>query len=152
MKVYMIRNTEPGDDWLYWDNDNGWQPSTSASLFDVRDYHTLDLPIGGEWVVVEIDDAAFKPASSKLDPASKPTLVIVLEGGIVQSVCTDDTSLELERIAVIDYDDDLDEADLSDVIQSDGSISKAWVYDMGLEKLQVEIVDAEDEPEEEPQP
>lgn len=60
-------------------------------------------------------------------------LGIVLSGGLVQAVVTDDPKLQAEDVLVIDYDTDgVDEADLVGVRQLAGSVAgklvPAYVY------------------------
>ncbi len=60
---------------------------------------------------------------------NKPTLAIVLEGGLVQSVISDDPD-SFDRVIVIDYDTDgCDYADLTNVPQSDRTETDAYVSD-----------------------
>lgn len=35
---------------LYWSNTDGWVPSPVADIFEVSDYFTMNLPMGGHWV------------------------------------------------------------------------------------------------------
>lgn len=47
MLPYLVRN----DDGDYWSNENGWVDLESADLFTFTERRTLDLPIGGTWVM-----------------------------------------------------------------------------------------------------
>ena len=60
-------------------------------------------------------------------PLTKPRLAVVLEGGVVQAVASDNPACC--DAVVIDYDDSCDEDKVTPVVQSDGSTSLAWVYD-----------------------
>lgn len=59
-----------------------------------------------------------------------PHLGIILQGGIVQAIVSDQSErLEDWKVMVIDYDtESTPEEDLINVPQGDGSDSKAWVY------------------------
>ena len=59
-----------------------------------------------------------------------PYLGIVLQGGIVQAIVSDQPELMTDwKVMVIDYDtESTPEEDLISVPQSDGSDSKAWAY------------------------
>ncbi len=46
---YVIRNQE--DDQLFWSNEIGWVESPDETRFTEEERHTLNLPIGGIWVV-----------------------------------------------------------------------------------------------------
>jgi hypothetical protein len=65
-------------------------------------------------------------------------LAIVLEGGLIQSIITDDAALaarlNAERILCIDYDTEgSDPADLTPVHQDDGGIASAYVVEREVE-------------------
>ena len=62
--------------------------------------------------------------------SKKPTLLIVVEGGVVQDVVCDQRDV-FERILLVDYDTDGAESkDLFEVEQADGSTVEALVRDI----------------------
>lgn len=81
--------------------------------------------------------------------AKAPTLAVVLEGGIVQSVVSDRPSeIDLFDLLVIDYDTDgADEQDLVGVTQRNGSVVEARVYSPDIER---DTIDLENIHQEEP--
>jgi len=82
-------------------------------------------------------------------PRRSSSLTIVLEGGMVQSVISDDPARIGHGYDVIDYDTDgSDAADLGRVRQDDGSLSEAIICGGYIEKADVEIVDADSDEEE----
>ena len=50
--LYYITN-ESGE---YWSNDDGWTDQEHADKFTEEEQKTLDLPIGGDWEELELDD------------------------------------------------------------------------------------------------
>lgn len=48
---YVIRHKhdEPGDEPLYWNNDDGFVSADCATVFSQEERDSGDLPIGGEW-------------------------------------------------------------------------------------------------------
>lgn len=65
--------------------------------------------------------------------SKRPKVAIVLEGGIVQAIVSDQPEQVDVDFTVIDYDTDgVDEAELVAVPQSDGYLSQALAYDPGF--------------------
>ncbi|PZR92292.1 MAG: hypothetical protein DI537_13990 [Stutzerimonas stutzeri] len=64
-------------------------------------------------------------------------LIIVLEGGAIQSVVSTDQRLVGCLIRVVDYDED--EGDTSVVVQSDGKEIETSVWDLEIEKAEIEV-------------
>lgn len=65
-------------------------------------------------------------------------LAIVLEGGLVQTIVTEDESLIGMAIDVIDYDTDgADDDEISPVQQSDGSYANAILNTFTVEKATI---------------
>ena len=72
------------------------------------------------------------------------SLVVVIQGGMVGAVCSNDGSRIGQGYDVIDYDTDgADPADLGRVRQSDGRIARGYISGGYIEELQVEILDEE---------
>lgn len=73
----------------------------------------------------------------------KPPLIIVtMEGGICQSVSSEDPLLIGCDYVVIDYDTEgADAADMSDVHQADGEITEACIGGGQIDKLTVTIME-----------
>jgi hypothetical protein len=85
------------------------------------------VPVGNTYVhLVRL----LTPDSSGRRSSGKSRLVVVLEGGLVQSVISDDPTLAAScEIAVIDYDaENLDPEDITEIRQGDGSVSQAFVH------------------------
>lgn len=74
-----------------------------------------------------------------------PAVAIVLEGGMVASIVSDDPaalSNAVHSIVVIDYDTDGTEpAELTPIPQSDGSYANAIVHEPGIEQAKIELAD-----------
>ena len=68
---------------------------------------------------------------------TRPTLFIVLEGGMITSICSDQPGqVDLHDIVTIDYDTDgADPEELGRVEQSDGEFEPAHVHHWGIEKV-----------------
>jgi hypothetical protein len=79
----------------------------------------------------ETDTVPLGPAEPN-EPANQPApyLGIVLQGGIIQSIVSDQPEVMADwKVMVIDYDtESTPDEDLVSVPQSDGSESKAWSY------------------------
>lgn len=75
-------------------------------------------------------------------PIPLPTLAIILEGGIVQSVVSDqpDIASRIERVVVIDYDTEgASEEDVSYVKQHDDDYSDACIFEHGIQKAKIDL-------------
>lgn len=117
---------------------------------------------GGSSVFITADDIQYFGTSSWLEqriseaetgdigphtddmPPVKPILSVVIDGGLVQAVISNDPSqLPIDTAVIIDYDvDGADSAtDLYDVRQSDGSTVKAFV---GITKFDKAGIDLDD--------
>jgi hypothetical protein len=70
-----------------------------------------------------------------------PYLGIVLQGGIVQAIISDQPELMADwKVMVIDYDtESTPDEDLVSVPQSDGSDSKAWVYLDSVTQIAIDL-------------
>lgn len=83
-----------------------------------------------------------KSAREGLDKPA-PVLAVVLDGGIVQSVCTDQPGYFAGvRTVVVDYDvDQPDEEDerLGVVPQEDGSLADAYMQEIEIGKAEIEL-------------
>lgn len=71
-------------------------------------------------------------------------LAIVIEGGVVSAIVSDDVGhFEAVRVMVIDYDvegsDAADNPRIFDVIQGDGSQSRAWASDWELDVAAIDL-------------
>lgn len=85
----------------------------------------------------------------------KPTIAIVVEGGMVSAVVTDRPGLFADvQCLVIDYDTDgADETALTNVPQSDGTISQAYAGGQLIERAEIDLaavikqLDAPERPE-----
>jgi len=65
-------------------------------------------------------------------------LCVVLEGGFVQAVISNDPRLIGKKVVVVDYDTDGAEAgDLTEVAQSDGTIIEAFVHHLCVSKSEI---------------
>lgn len=69
-----------------------------------------------------------KELKSNYKPEGKPKIVVVVEGGIIQTILTNNPDTE---ITIIDYDlDQTDSVDnLVDIPQGEGKIEKAYLYE-----------------------
>ena len=94
--------------------------------------------------IAKAEGRATKPTPVPRDTSS---VTVVLEGGRVLAVITDDPAKVGGAFEVIDYDTDgSDPADLGKVQQKDGTISDAHVYGGYVERAQVVILeDSEDD-------
>lgn len=65
-------------------------------------------------------------------------IYIALEGGIVQSVCTDEPDMIGKRIVLVDYDTEgADESELTCVKQPDGELVLAFVQPITITEAQI---------------
>jgi uncharacterized protein YdeI (BOF family) len=105
--------------------DNGSQ----AHVFEVEDHQ-------GKKVLVDLDNDTIKPATTK--PVQ---VAVVIEGGLVQSIISNQLNVFPDQVIVIDYDDEgWEPDDISPVIQSDGSVSGAHVYSLNTESPSIDLV------------
>jgi hypothetical protein len=71
---------------------------------------------------------------------SAPKIIVVIEGGIVQGVCTNDPALIGVEYTTLDYDvEGSDQNERTDIEQSDGDVSEAIVGGGQIEELTVKI-------------
>lgn len=59
-RPYLIRSTEEAE--TYWSNQDGWVDIESATEFTDEERHSLNLPMGGEWLQVEPNKEAIAPS------------------------------------------------------------------------------------------
>ena len=72
-------------------------------------------------------------------------IAVVLEGGLVQAVVTDDPALRGIDVFVIDYDTEgCDETELCQVRQSDGGTAAARVYAEGVGTAAIDLKAVDD--------
>jgi len=84
--------------------------------------HTDDLP-----------ETAAQPA--------RPTLGVVLEGGLISAVISNDPArLPIDEVVILDYDTEgADEEDLYDVLQPDGSTVQAYASITAFDKAGIDL-------------
>jgi hypothetical protein len=58
MTIYLVRCTDPIPTADWWSNESGWSSIGDAVVFTEEERHTLNLPIGGEWVAFIIHEEA----------------------------------------------------------------------------------------------
>ncbi len=87
---------------------------------------------------------------AKIAAAPRITLGVVVEGGMIQSVVSDNPlALAAVDVVVIDYDtDDADETTLYQVRQGDGSLSTAHVHAEAIDPAAIDLRSALDQLEE----
>lgn len=97
-----------------------------------------------EWLAhkLEVEADSFGP-SDKEDGIKKPFLAVVLEGGLVQCVVSDQPDyFKGQDVMVIDYDTSDD--DTVEVPQGDGSISDAYVSGYGVTLAAIDLKETND--------
>ncbi len=83
----------------------------------------------------------------------KPTIAIILEGGVVQDVVSDEpkaASSLIEDIIIIDYDAKGPDSNAT-VRQDDGSDAEAWVYSSYISKARIGIDDIKYKEDQDPE-
>lgn len=68
-------------------------------------------------------------------------IIVVVEGGLVQDVVSDDPAMQGVEFTVVDYDC-VDE--ITDVKQGDGSIAEAGVWSSIIGASEIEILEKDD--------
>lgn len=73
-------------------------------------------------------------------------LAIIMEGGLIQSVVSDDPgAITLDDLLVIDYDTEgCDDADISEIRQEDGTFAKAYVSHFDITRATIDLDNTED--------
>jgi len=71
----------------------------------------------------------------------KPTLAVVMDGGLVQAIVSDDpNAIDLADLIVIDYDTkSSDKKDLVEVPQGDGTVIEASVIHLSVTKAAIDL-------------
>lgn len=93
-----------------------------------------------EWFAAWRERARVDCASAMAATAPLGPVAIVIEGGLVSSVCTKDKRLHGVQIAVIDYDaDGMDDDEIETVLQGDGTESEASVRVDQIEPAEIDI-------------
>ncbi len=71
----------------------------------------------------------------------KPTLAVVVSGGVVQAIVSDEPQmLQDVRIVLVDYDvEDEDCGSIKEILQPDGSVVRALYGDMPIEKAAISL-------------
>ena len=75
---------------------------------------------------------------SRMDTGMIEPIMVVLQGGLVSSVCSKDPELIGRPVVIIDYDrDDYEESELTGVRQGNGQVVTAFVRDDEVEEADI---------------
>jgi len=126
--------------WVSINYKNEFGEDSSLKIDCVRDYgQKLSSNSDGSWTFEDME-SSFN--ISILVP--KSNIAVVLEGGLVQAVISQEAGMEGIDVSVIDYDTcNADASELYAIPQEDGSVSTAVVTELSVERAGIDIANIE---------
>lgn len=83
--TYWIISNEDDED-LFWSNEQGWVPLEIATHFTHTETKTLNLPLGGRWMPVEMDPDDVSLATVSIELSDGTEASIVVEDDIAENI------------------------------------------------------------------